>query len=76
VPATSAARERHRQDDERVGCLEPALNSTTSKLEITSLTASATTPAEDLIASAVADRGAVATLDVEYENHVLMTAPG
>lgn len=76
VPATSAARQRHGQYDERVGCLEPALDLTTSKLQITSLTARATTPAKDLIACVVDDRGVVATLDVEYENHVLMTAPG
>lgn len=76
MPALSAARERHGQDDERLGCLEPALDPTTSKLELTSLTASATTPAEDLIACVVDDGGVAATLDVEYENHVLMTAPG
>jgi hypothetical protein len=76
VPASSATRERHGQRHERVGCLEPALHPTTSKLEITTLTASATTIGEELIACMVDNRRVVATFDFEYENHVLMTAPG
>jgi len=76
VPARSAACERHGQRHERVECLEPALHSTTSKLEITTLTASATTIGEELVACMVDNRRVVATFEVEYENHVLMTAPG
>ena len=76
VPAPSAARERHGQHDERVERLEPALHSTASKLEIPPLTASATTIGEELIACMVDNRRVVATFDFEYENHVLMTAPG
>jgi hypothetical protein len=45
-------------------------------LEITTLTASATTAGEEVIACRVDDRRVVAILDVEYEDHVLMTAPG
>jgi len=45
-------------------------------LEITALTASATTIGEEFIACMVDDRRVVAIFDVEYENHVLMTAPG
>lgn len=76
VPARSAACERHGQRHERVECLEPALHSTASKLEITTLTASATTIGEELIACMVDNCRVVATFDIEYENHVLMTAPG
>lgn len=76
VSATAAARQRYGERDERVACLEPALDPTASKLEINSATTSTTTAGEDLVACAVDDRGVVATLDVEYENHVLMTAPG
>lgn len=76
VPAPSAARERHAQHYERVEGLEPAHHSTTSKLEITTLTTSATTIGKELIACMVDNRRVVATFDVEYENHVLMTAPG
>lgn len=76
VPAPSAAREHHGQRYERLGGLQPALHSTASKLEITTLTASATTAGEEVIACRVDDRRVVAILDVEYEDHVLMTAPG
>ena len=31
---------------------------------------------EQLVAGAIDDRAVLATLDVEYENHVLVTAPG
>lgn len=76
VPAPSAACECHEQRHERVGGLEPALHPTTSKLEIATLTASATTIGEELIACMVDNRRVVATFHFEYENHVLMTAPG
>lgn len=74
--ATAAARQRHRERHERVAGLEPALDPTASKLEINSATASTTAAGEDLVACAVDDRGVVAILDLEYENHVLKTAPG
>jgi hypothetical protein len=45
-------------------------------LEITTLTASTTTIGEELVACRVDNRRVVATFEVEYENHVLMTAPG
>jgi hypothetical protein len=76
MPTASAARERHEQRHERVGGLEPTRDPTTSKLEISSLTASAATTGEQIIAGTVDDCRVAAMLDIEYENHVLMTAPG
>jgi hypothetical protein len=76
VPAPSAARERHGKHYERIEGFEPAHHSTTSKLEITTLTVRTTTIGEELITCMVDNRRVVAIFDVEYENHVLMTAPG
>jgi hypothetical protein len=76
VPARTALRQRHRQHDKCVTCLEPALDPTASKPEIVSIAASTTTTSEDDIASIIDDRGVVAIVDIEYENHVLATAPG
>jgi hypothetical protein len=76
MSAPSATCEGHAQRHERVGCLEPASDPTTSKLEITPRTARAATTGEETIASTVDDRRVAAMLNVEYEHHVLMTAPG
>lgn len=76
VPTTAAARQRHRQRDKRVTGLEPPLDSTASQPEVASTTRGTSAVGEDLITGAVDDRGVAARLDVEYEDHVLMTAPG
>ena len=76
MPTPSTARERYEQRHERVGCLEPARHPTTSKLEISPLTASAAAIGQEPIACMVDNCRVVATFNVEYENHVLMTAPG
>jgi hypothetical protein len=76
VLAPSAARQRHRDRHERIACLKPPLDATTSKSQIAAATRSTTAAGEQLIAGAVDDRGVLARLDVEYENQVLVTASG
>jgi hypothetical protein len=79
VSAAATARQRHRENDERVACLEPPPDSTASQLESALVTCSArgtSTAGKKLIAGVVDGCGVAARLDVEYEDHVLMTAPG
>lgn len=79
VSAAAAARQRHSKHDERVARLEPPFDSTASQLESALVTRSArgtSTAGKKLIAGIVDGRGVAARLDVEYEDHVLMTAPG
>jgi hypothetical protein len=75
VPATAAAHQRHRECQKPIACLEPPLDSIASESEIASA-ARSTTAGKELIAGTVDDRGVAARLDVEYDDHVLMTAPG
>jgi len=79
VSAAATARQRHREHDERVARLQAAFDSTASQLESALVTRSACgtpTAGKNLIAGTVDGRGVAARLDVEYEDHVLMTAPG
>lgn len=76
VPTTPTPRQRNREGYERVSGLEPSCHPTASKSEVASVACSTTTAKQQLVSGAVDDRGIAARLDVEYENHVLMTAPG
>jgi hypothetical protein len=76
VPATAAARQRHREHHRPIAGLQPPRDPTASKPEIAAVARGTPTADEELVASAVDDHGVLATLDVEYEDHVLMTAPG
>lgn len=76
VLATPAACQRHQQRRERVACLESSLDPSTSQPQIAAATASTTAARKDLVACTVDDRGVPARFDIEYENQVLMAAPG
>ena len=79
VSAAATARQRHSEHDKCVARLEPPFDSTASQLESALVTRSArgtSTAGKKLIAGIVDGRGVAARLDVEYEDHVLMTAPG
>jgi hypothetical protein len=76
VSAAVTSCQRHCERHERVGSLEPSLDATASKSDIVSVACGAPTADEELVATAVDDRCVLARLDVEYEDHVLVTAPG
>lgn len=76
VPTTPAPRQRDREGYERVSGLQPSCHPTASKPEIASVACSTTTAEQQLVTGPVDDCPIAARLDVEYENHVLMTAPG
>lgn len=76
TPASTTARQRHRERYKCVAGLEPSLDPTTSQPGCALVTPGAPTTDEDLIASTVDERGVAARLNIEYEDHVLMTAPG
>jgi len=79
VPAAAAPRQRHGQHDVCVARLEPSLDPTASQPEsafATRGTCGTPTTGEKLVAGAVDGRGVAARLNVEYEDHVLMAAPG
>lgn len=76
VPTPPTTRQRDREGHERIAGLEPSRHPTAGKPEIASVACSATTAAQQLVTRAIDDRRIAARLDVEYEDHVLMTAPG
>jgi hypothetical protein len=76
MQATATARQRHRQRYECVAGLEPSLDPTASQPERALVTRRAPTTEQQLIAGTVDGRGVAARLNIEYEDHVLMTAPG
>jgi len=76
MPTTPAPRQRDRKGYERVSGLEPSRHPTASKPEIASVACRTTTAEQQLVTGGVDDCRIAARLDVEYENHVLMTAPG
>jgi hypothetical protein len=79
VSAAATARQRHREHDECIACLEPSFDSTASQPEgalVTRRARGTPTAGKKLIAGIVDGRSVAARLDVEYEDHVLMTAPG
>ena len=76
VAAVAAARERHRQGQERVGRLEPALDAAPGETDVAPSARRTAAPHKKIVAGVVDDRGVAARFDGEYEDHVLMTAPG
>jgi hypothetical protein len=76
VPTTPTPRHRNREGYERVSGLEPSCHPTASKPEIASVACSTTTAEQQLVTGPVDGCRIAARLHVEYENHVLMTAPG
>jgi hypothetical protein len=76
MPTIAAACERHL---EHHGCavqVEPALDSAPSKSQVAAATSCAATAGKQLVSRGIDDRGVLARLHVEYENQVLVTAPG
>jgi len=76
VPAALAARQRHLQRHVARAGPELSLDPTASQLEVAAAARGTPTAGEDLRAGVLDDRGILATFDIEYEDHVLMTAPG
>lgn len=76
VPAALAARQRHLQRHVVHAGLELTLDAAASQPEVTAAARGASTAGQDLVASVLDDRRVLATFEIEYEDHVLMTAPG
>lgn len=76
VPAVMAPRERDLEHQGLTEQLEPALDPTPSKSQIATTARSAPTPCQQLVTRSVDGGRVLARLDFEYENHVLVTAPG
>jgi hypothetical protein len=75
VPTIAASRQRQEKRHERVARLEPSRHPAAGQSELAPTARRTATAHEDVVA-AIDERGVVARLDVEYENHVLMAAPG
>jgi len=76
VPAVTASRQRHAKRHERVARLEASRHPAAGQSQIAPAAGRTTTPHEDLVVAAIDERGVVARLDVEYENHVLIGGSG
>lgn len=76
VPARAAPRQRHLQHHAVDAGLELALDPTAGQPEVAAAARGTPTASQKLVAGAVDDPGVAARLDVEYEHHVLMAAPG
>jgi hypothetical protein len=76
VLAAPAARQRELQRHAVDAGLELALDPAASQPEVAAAARGTPTAGEDLVAGALDDRRVLATLDLEYEDHVLLTAPG
>jgi hypothetical protein len=76
VPTIATARDRHRENHRRAATVQPTLDSAPSKSQIATAACSAVTPSQQLVTRLIDDDGVLAKLEVEYENQVLVTAPG
>jgi hypothetical protein len=76
MPAATTARQRHGERYECLASLEPSFDPTASQSESALVTGGAPAAREELIAGTVDERSVAARLNIEYENHVLMTVPG
>jgi len=72
----AAPRERDLEHQGLTEKLEPALDPTPSKSQIAATARSAPTPCQQLVARYIDDGRVLARLHLEYEDHVLVTAPG
>jgi hypothetical protein len=75
VATVAAARQRHPKRHERIARLEPSRHPAAGQPEIAPAARRTAAAHEDLV-TAIDERGVLARLDVEYENHVLTAAPG
>lgn len=76
MTAVTAARERHRQRDERVGRLQPARDAAPGELELGAAAGRAAAAGKKIVAGIGEACGVAARLNVEYEDHVLSDGPG
>lgn len=76
VPAPPAARQRHLQPHAVRAGRELSLDPTARQREVAAVARGTPTAGEDFVAGALDGRRVLATFDVEYEDHVLLTAPG
>ena len=76
VPTLAAPRESDLAYHGFTEKLEPALDPTPSKSQIAAPARSAPTPCQQLVARRIDDGRVLARLNAEYDNHVLVTAPG
>ena len=72
----TTARERDVENHRPVADVEPAPDAAPSKSQVAAAAQGTATPREELVTRSIDDRRVLARLDVEYENHVLVTAPG
>jgi hypothetical protein len=76
VPTVTAPRECDFEHQGLTEKLQPAFDPTPSKSQIAATARSAPAPSQQLVPRCIDDGRVPARLDFEYENHVLVTAPG
>ena len=76
VTTIAASRQRHAKRHERIARLETSRHPAAGQSELAPAARCTATTHEDLVVAALDERGVIARLDLEYENHVLIGGSG